>query len=375
MGKRTVDNCPHRTAVPSGAAHCGILRELSGLSENHQLTLVDPDACEACCETFPATADDPNLVVASLAIALAENVIAANGIEDCPTEKARRVLEFAEKRIPVLNADEQDLIRDDSADASEISIDQLRQLLPTPTNNDAPDPTCPVNNWAVAVTTSPRRQPTLAPCLDRLLTCGWDQPLLSIDGDVDIPHRFRHLPVTQRTSPIGAWPNYYLTLSELVMQSPHADAYMVIQDDSIFANCPELKTYLEDVLWPNSDMDAKLPPLVSLYCASDDTRETNGWCQHPNQWKLGALAMIFSPAAVHNFLRDEHVFRHRLHGGKHSLAGIDAVIGDWAIRNQVPVWYPTPSLVQHIGNVSTIWESSGANGMRRASRFINDEVQ
>lgn len=384
METRTVDTCQFRTAIESGTGHCGLLEELSGLA-NHQLTIVERDACEACCETFPATAADPNLVVASLAAGLAETIIATNGVAGCSVEQAVQLQTFAEERIPILNADELDLVPNHRSDIPDIPVETLRRLLPVAAQKSKSN----VFDWAIAVTTSPRRQPTLNACLERLDSCGWQQPLLSIDGDVDVPVNFQELPVTQRTNPIGAWPNYYLTLSELVMQSPHADAYMVVQDDSIFANCGQLKSYLEELLWPVADNgsnddsanidNSTLDPssekcLVSLYCCADDTRETDGWFLYDGQWKFGALAMVFSPAAAQQFLRDERVTGHRLLGGKHSMAGIDAVIGDWAFRNQVPVWHSSPSLVQHIGNVSTIWETSGAHGLRRASRFIDDEA-
>ena len=365
MSARMVENCPYRR-VAAGRAHCGILESLSGLT-SHDLTVVEHGACEACVETFPATETDPNLVVASLAVKLAENVERMGGVNGCSVETAVELRRFAEDRIPVLNPDEVDLVADASVCDSELSLEALQRLVPVPTRVANPI----VSEWAVAVTTSPRRQPTVDACLDRLLSTGWNELLLSIDGDVQIDDRFQHMASTRRSSPIGAWPNYFLTLGELVMRSPNADAYMVVQDDSIFANCPQFKTYMESVLWPIADERC----LVSLYCAADDSRDTDGWFEFSGQWKLGALAMVFSPVAARDFLSDQRVASHRRLGGRHGLAGIDAVIGDWAIRNQISIWHSTPSLVQHIGNVSTIWENSGANGLRRASRFVDDEFQ
>ena len=56
---------------------------------------------------------------------------------------------------------------------------------------------------------------------------------------------------------------------------------------------------------------------------------------------------------------------------------VDDVIGMWAERSDVPIWYPTPSLVQHIGETSTIGsfelrpaafaEQRGSLGIRKPS--------
>jgi hypothetical protein len=54
------------------------------------------------------------------------------------------------------------------------------------------------------------------------------------------------------------------------------------------------------------------------------------------------------------------------------LRFIDDVIGEWAERNLVPIWYPTPSLVQHIGETSTVWPGVPAAGFRRADFFAGD---
>ena len=43
---------------------------------------------------------------------------------------------------------------------------------------------------------------------------------------------------------------------------------------------------------------------------------------------------------------------------------IPTVLYEWACRNEVDFWYATPSLAQHIGNASAIWENAAA---RRAA--------
>jgi hypothetical protein len=82
------------------------------------------------------------------------------------------------------------------------------------------------------------------------------------------------------------------------------------------------------------------------------------------------VAFVFSPAAARRYLRDRRVCRHRWRSAADGLRQIDVLLGRWAWRRFVPVWYPTPSLVQHIGEVSTLWLSCRAAGPRAASQVV-----
>jgi hypothetical protein len=131
---------------------------------------------------------------------------------------------------------------------------------------------------------------------------------------------------------IGAWPNFYLTLLELVLGKPKADAILIVQDDAQFYDRENLRDYLGSILWPR-----ETPGIVSLYCSAAYTREAAGWAVCDTRWEWGALAFVFP---------------------------LD--------RNAIPIWYPTPSLVQHIGETSTVWPGVPAAGFRRADFFAGD---
>jgi hypothetical protein len=77
---------------------------------------------------------------------------------------------------------------------------------------------------------------------------------------VAIGDRFAHVPVRLREPSVGAWPNFYLGLAELLMREPDADAYLMVQDDAIFYDREDLSTYLGRTLWPAEPMGA-----VSLF--------------------------------------------------------------------------------------------------------------
>jgi hypothetical protein len=235
----------------------------------------------------------------------------------------------------------------------------LNELLGKPAGNCSKG----VKKWAVGVTTAPRRQPTLETCLDYLVRAGWDNLRLFVDDRASsLSLRHAHLPVSLRQPSVGAWPNYYLALSELLCRHPDADALMVVQDDACFYDRESLREYLERTLWPTDP-----PGLVSLYCSSAYTHEESGWHQMEGEWVWGALAFIFPREKAIQFVTDEQAIAHRYSTG--GLKLIDEVIGKWAVRTGTPIHYPTPSMVQHLGVTSTLWPGVPSAGYRRADRF------
>jgi hypothetical protein len=213
------------------------------------------------------------------------------------------------------------------------------------------------------VTTAPRRQPTLETCLDYLVRSGWEDVRLFVDDRAPaLPAHHGHLPVTLRQPAVGAWPNFYLALQELLCRHPDADALMIVQDDACFYDRENLREYLEQLLWPSDP-----PGLVSLYCSSAYTNEHRGWHAMSEEWVWGALAFVFPRERAMQFVTDPGVIGHRWKTG--GLKLIDEVIGKWALREHVPIHFPTPSLVQHLGVTSTIWPGVASAGYRRADWF------
>lgn len=357
---RTPEECRFRTAVGLDAtgefATCGLVREALPLADE-QSCRARRDACVACCDADPATPAIWNPVVASLAYQAASDLAAR---PDRGEEALRRADDVRQRAINHL-----DVCRD-GGDRREVTrFDRLDDLLPAP----APRRRARISKWAVGVTTSPRRQPTLDQCLDHLTRAGWQTPHLFMDGAVRIPERYGHLPGTLRSPAVGAFPNHYLALCELTLREPHADAFLIFQDDAIVYDGENVREYLERTLWPG---DAAW--VASLYCADPYTASRFGWHRLRGAWIWGALAFVFSRAAAQKYLRDWRVCRHRWGPRDWSSRGgltlIDCVIGRWARRRRVPVWFPTPSLVQHIGETSTLYMSNAAAGPRVAKLFV-----
>ncbi len=142
----------------------------------------------------------------------------------------------------------------------------------------------------------------------------------------------------------------------------------MVQDDALFDDRESLIDYLETVLWP-----VGTPCLVSLYCGDSDTAAEAGWHPCATVMRGGPVALVFPPELAKAFVTDREVFEHRWGPDERSATAIGDTISSWAHRRGIPIWLPTPSLVQHIGDTSTLWTLARAKGVRRARRFTGDE--
>jgi len=356
-----IEGCPYRRAgVERGGvetARCELIEEFLGKRDDGSC-VVDRGVCESCCQSFPPSAYNPNPVVASLLYSRASRLAASLSPGD-EANRLRSVADRAHDRLDVIYAEPVPTIP-----AAGIGARALAALVPPPASRHGRR----VRDWAVGVTTAPRVQPVLRTCLESLTRAGWERPDLFIDAAVNIPEPYDRLPSTFRDERVGAWPNYYLTLTELLLKHPRADVYMVVQDDALFYDREPLTPYLETIFWPG-----RTSCLVSLYCSDADTAGEPGW--HPSEGavKSGPVALAFPRELAKAFLTDRDVFEHRWDADELAATSIGEVISFWAYRRGIPVWLPTPSLVQHVGDTSTIWRLARATGKRRALRFVGDE--
>lgn len=223
-----------------------------------------------------------------------------------------------------------------------------------------------VRTWAVGVTTAPRAVPTLERTLESLAAAGWSDVRLFAEPGSEVPRKFSALPVTSRHSRLGAFPNWYLGLAELVMTFPEADAYFLSQDDVLFAR--GLRAYLEAHLWPQPRLG-----VVSVYCPAPYTRNRAAgfYVEEHGRETWGALAYLFPNASARAVLGTPQVVNHRLRqtGGDHQ---IDGLVGQWCRITRLPYLVHEPSLAQHIGDVSTVFPGTSNSGKRRADLFLED---
>ena len=403
----TVETCPHRRLLDhdgSERAECRLLRLISGVADE-SLAQVNADACRTCCESFPPTFERWNPVIASLLFELTQQVVDRGGALGCSATAAKALQTRVDLALEIDASPTQSIIPArvsgqccDLGEALPSDNGQsewqchhpahavatpekcrqcgdwsprhpvsrflsLREMVPVASQRAEPT----IRSWAVGVLTAPRREATLEWCLDSVVRAGWATPHLFVDGLVRIPPRFNHLPITWRERPVGAWPNYWLALAELVQSQPEADAYLLLQDDAVLYDRGNLREYLESALWPASE-----PSLVSLYCSQAYTVLEPGWRRLPERFVWGALAFVFPRALARQFVGDPEVLAHRWNGPHNGLRQVDVMIGQWAESRGHGVHLPSPSLVQHVGNTSSIWESASNQGWRRADWFAGD---
>ena len=371
MDSVTPETCPHRANArrvdDSEIATCSLVQAVAGWTGEPVLE-VPRGACDACCQSYQPTLRDINPVIASLLYQLGEQVIEAGGTDKCDLDAAKTLCERAEKALPAVapaEDDSEDIGQKDYAHLSNVTVAAICDHLPIPADSPADQ----VKTWEVGVTTAPRRLPTLERCAESIIKAGWPDPILFVDGKVELPPNLAHLRTCTRRPAIGAFPNFALSLAELYMRNPFADAYMMIQDDALLLETPATREYLERALWMT-----KGPCLASLYCSTKYSRDVPGWHLFEEPWVWGAVAFVFSRDAVRAFLSCANWIEHRALPDDEGLVRIDILIGQFAEQHGIPVHFPSPSLVQHIGTVSTIWEDSRAVYSRRANQFLGDLI-
>ncbi len=183
-----------------------------------------------------------------------------------------------------------------------------------------------------------------------------------LDGTVAIPERYAHLPVTWREDSVGAWPSWYMALAELILHQPNADAYLLLQDDTVLFDRHSLREYLETVLWPG-----KRPGIVSLFYTGNRTE--GGWFNADGAWHFSAQALVLSAGVARALLCDPDLSRTWLAAAGGTHVPVPEMLSAWVHSNAVEMWSMSPSLAQHIGNTSTIWMDAPVIAGRRAAWF------
>lgn len=410
----TVETCRHRHEVKTtDLAQCELLREISGVVDG-KLCQISRDACAACCESFPPTTARWNSVIASLVYDLSNRVSDNAGVDGCSINEAQRLRATAVEILQIEPSANSHVIpirasqpcchlgdpRESHAASGEVAFGEVevqfrcthpahdltthdhcrlcrdwsrgpqisrRLTLPEIVPHAPMRSGSTVRRWSVGIVTAPRREATLEWCLDSLARADWTEPHLFVDGLMRIPQRYDRLPITWRERSVGAWPNYFLALSEMVQSNPSADAYLVLQDDAVLFDRGDLRTYLEATLWPGEQLG-----LVSLYCPQAYTVFEPGWHELARPWFWGALAFVFPRELAREFIGNRDVIAHRWAGPNNGQAQVDVLIGEWAAAHAHPVHFPSPSLAQHVGNTSSLWREADNRGFRRADWFAGD---
>ena len=331
---RVPEQCTYRTMIvesAEGLAVCGALRLITGVSDPGECR-VRRDVCVACCLSFRGP-DEVNPVLASLMYTMAARIIASAGHPECGVAQASILMQRATDQLSVI-------VRELPDQNFPANIDSNGQAAESRTARFSP-----TFQWATAMLTAPRREPTIEQTLHSLKLAGFDNVHIFAEPGARIPDCCRHFRITQRPQQFGNFLNFYSCLTTLLSEHPTADAYAVFQDDIELAS--GLKDWFEDECWPLNN------GVVSLFTPRLHSESAVGWqLKCPGSQRVcGAQALVFRTDMLQRFLSDTRV----LHSLRLRDQGDDAVLGGWLAREGLDIAYHTPSLVQHVGTVSSIY--------------------
>jgi hypothetical protein len=194
-------------------------------------------------------------------------------------------------------------------------------------------------HWAISVLTCDRQVSYLERTRASLRRAGWPVHSTYID-----------------TARAGCYRGWRSALAHLLHESPAADFLLLCEDDiAVTAGCRDLLD-----LYP-PDPHA----INSLYCAAPNHDDSvfgwHGVARLP-RCALGALAYAMTPDMARRFLADPPL--------PDWADGTDMAMGKFCQRERLPYMVHSPSLVQHIGTVSSLREPSHDEQSRHAKRWL-----
>lgn len=214
--------------------------------------------------------------------------------------------------------------------------------------------------WAYGVTTVHKRRLTLLPrTLQSLRLAGWDYPIVFADGCLTAFdwEKELELPVVPRWPVVRAYGNWMMALWELFVRYPQAERYALFQDDLIAPR--NLRAYLDTFdLRDNEYWNLYTTAEVAAQCAGG---KPCGWFK-TNQNGRGAVALVMPRAAVLTVLGSPHTASRPLHAhkGHRSIdGGVVTALNGSGIYEHCHM----PTLVQHIGDESTIGNGQHPKGV------------
>jgi hypothetical protein len=391
--------CPYRTDLSHDGEHefarCDLIAGITGI-KTAETPLIRRDMCEACLKTSPPNKLHLNPVVASPLFLFAKKIADLGGHADCDLKRAQKIKNWAMNSLTSLCAASEGTRRAPKYEGSCIYLGEKLgdRLCDTCRGNVRlkvfkcahpfhPDTTIrncqscndyepqhnvgQIKKWSVGMTTAPRRQPTLEQTVASIQNAGWDgenEIQIFAEPGTRIPKSIQNAQIFRRKEKLGAWPNWFLALTEMVLRDPLADAYLMLQDDAVF--CSGLREYLERTLWP-----ANKTGVVSLHTPSHHSRgEMMGFFPLNVGWGAwGAMAFVFPNAIARAILSDPKIVSHRNRGMGEGMHNVDSLIGDWCRRREFPYFLHSPSLAEHIGFTTTLWKHDSLKGRRSSSDF------
>lgn len=203
---------------------------------------------------------------------------------------------------------------------------------------------------SAAVTTCPREVDYLPQTLESLRAAGFEYPLVIRDGRPTLGPK--------------------ATFKRALWSLRGAEWMLIFQDDIMVAR--GLRSWLEQQ-HASRWWEEHTPAVLSLYCSAPQDSHDDGWRRlnlEPQTWdaapwmrSLGACALLLHESIATGFLA------HDPQQGRADRIG--GALGQFCYEKNVPFYVHSPSLVQHIGDVS-VRNGVQITAERRAARFCDD---
>lgn len=243
--------------------------------------------------------------------------------------------------------------------------------------------------WTVGIITAPRPQGFyLDVTISTLKRAGWSDITVFAEPGSIIPDG--DITVVHRRKTYGDWTNWATALYDLLLSEPDTDYFFILEDDAEI--CPGAKSYVEYAL-PQLEPFAFLSIYTPCkYYKPNRFRMFHNECDGICTWST--TTVIMSRNSVIKFFSDEQVQRHRFSDldlvnasnfkasfgrGRTSVTDCvgntvkDAVLGRWAGKNGLPVYFHTPSLAEHTGYHSTLTDDFATmENLRKSKDFVGD---
>jgi len=255
--------------------------------------------------------------------------------------------------------------------ASTLSKDTQNTFLSTSSNivNQESNKEC-----TIAVTTSPRKDCTLAYCLASIEACGWNPIVFAEPGSTETDYQ-----TIQNETRLGVWHNW-LHAARWSLENTSTEYIMTVQDDVVFH--PESKKFLDFIQWP------KNAAFVSLYTPRHYSRKRpvgvnavgtkSLWGACALTWNRRVLEVVIDTPIAKNWLgaptrtKNPMVFEMRKQNPQ-TIANSDTAIGKIVRKLDLKMYFIDPSPCHHIAQYSTI-AHGGNQGNRNCGRCANFET-
>jgi glycosyltransferase involved in cell wall biosynthesis len=296
---------------------------------------VGRDICSACCRSLEP-GENLNPVVASLVFNATGAILQAGGMPGCDRIKAERIRWRVVTHLGIVPPGLPDRIFPPEA---------LARVGAGP-GTDITEATDRIaDRLMVGVLTAPRKVPMLAATLRSLRNAGFERLHIFAEPGSPIPPEASGLHVEIHQRRLGNFTNFYNALARLYELSETARGVILFQDDI------QVATGAKD--WCDAELFPACCGLVSLFTPRLHSDLRPGWrLLSPGAHRIwGGQALAFRRDVLERFLTDPQIIR-EIQAGRH---GDDALASGWAMRRGLSIGFHTPSLVQHVGHVSSLW--------------------